>query len=215
MSELVNVSFTDTSGKVSARLENVVNTRMDYAAKLLEKKIKNKFKRSARFKSSSPGQFPKRINGHAMNSIRVFLTKETRRNVIRVGFKSKAKEYSKRIDMLSEKRKIKSKGKMLTIPVSWEAKKFASNKTGAMTVRDFKPGGQEMEVIPTKRGTFLGVRSGIGGRLIGRKFKKHFLLWRKPVTREARKGMSDAMREEEKWFVEYLTKGIESQFGAP
>jgi hypothetical protein len=214
MAGTINIKIHNNSGRIIHRLEDVVSTRMEYAATRLESKIKKKFKKSARFSGhSKPGEYPRSINRHALNSIHVFKTKHASGDVIRVGFKSGNKKYSKRIEGLSQDQQISPKGgKALAIPLTWEAKKFASD--AKQSARDYRPGGQEMELLQTKGGNaYLATKTGTLRRMTGQKYKKHFLLIRKSVRRRARKGIFDAMREEEKWFVEYLTKGVRSELG--
>jgi len=215
MSDIIDITIVDNTGKVAARLENVVEDLLDKAALKLDAKVKRKFSKSARFGHSKPGQYPRSINGHAMRNVRI--RRVSGQNVIRVEYGGSVPRHSLRIRMLSKDTTIKSKGKSLAIPLTWEAKKFASNvRNSGQTIRDFKPGGQEMEWIPGKNGdSFLAVKAGILKRATGQKYKRHFLLTKRTVHRKARKGMVDAMREEEKWFVNYITKGVESQFGAP
>lgn len=214
MDKTFSIKIHDNTGRIVHRLEDVVRTRMNYAATRLESKIKKKFSKSARFGHSKPGDYPRRVNGHAVNAIHVFRTKHSAGNVIRVGFKSNYRKYSKRLEGLAVDTQIFPKGgKRLAIPLTWEAKKFASD--ARQSVRDYRPGGKEMEILVTsnKKVCFLVTKAGSFGRMTGQKYKKHFILISKGVTRKARKGIWDAMREEEKWFVDYLTKGVHDKLG--
>ena len=218
MEDIIKIKFVDSTGKISARLESVVSSRMESAAKRLEKKVKKKFSKSSMFGNpSKPGQYPRSLNGHAVNSIKVFKTAHASGDKIQVGFASGSKRYSQRINMLSKDTTITPKGKALAIPLTLAAKRYSSDvRNSKKSLHSFRPGGKEMEWIKGKDGdSFLAVKSGVVSRVFGQKYVRHFLLTKRTVHRKARKGLSDAMKEEETWFVNYLTDGVKSQFGAP
>jgi hypothetical protein len=215
--ELVDISIIDHTGKIAARLENVVESRMEKAAKDLQRRVQSHFlSASGKKNSSRPGQYPKYINKHGANSIHV--EKVEGKNVIRATYAGSKPRYLLRLRNLSADVSIKPKNKRsLAIPLTPEAKVFSSNNDGSKTVRDFRPGGKEMEVKTYKSGrTFLSTRnSGPRRMFTGKEYTNHFLLTKNTVNRQARKGVHHAMREEESRFVKYITKSVESEFGAP
>tara|TARA_R110000824_G_scaffold172833_3_gene350812 strand:+ start:8771 stop:9421 length:651 start_codon:yes stop_codon:yes gene_type:complete len=187
------------------QVDNIIAGRSTAAAEKLQSKIRAKFSRPSRQKDASrPGTYPKYINKHALNSIRV--RKVVGKNAIEVVTVGPRKH---RIPMLSTDVTISPKGKSLAIPLSWAAKRHSSNGKGP---RSFKPGGKEMHVIVLgRRGdtkVFLGTeKKGISKT--GVKHSLHYLLSRKPIKRKARKGVQNAFDAEISWLSKLITEPVD------
>lgn len=187
------------------KVDNIIARRSTAAAEKLQGKIRAKFSRPSRQRNASrPGTYPKYINKHALNSIRV--RKVIGKNSIEVVTVGPRKS---RIPMLSQDVTITSSGKSLAIPLSWAAKRHSSNGQGPRT---FKPGGGEMKVIVLgkkgKQKTFLGVERK-GKSKTGTKHSLHYLLTKKPIRRKARRGIQDAFDAEAGWLAKLITEPID------
>lgn len=187
------------------QVDNIVARRSTASAKKLQGKIRAKFSRPSRQGNASrPGTYPKYINKHALNSIRV--RKVVGQNSIEVVTVGPRKA---RIPMLSTDVTITPSSKSLAIPLSWAAKRHASN---GKSPRSFKPGGAEMHVIVLgKKGnkrTFLGVERK-GKSKTGVKHSLHYLLTKKPIRRKARRGVQDAFNAEANWLAKLITEPID------
>jgi hypothetical protein len=192
------------------QVDNIVDRRVTASAEKLQGKIRAKFSRPSRQGNASrPGTYPKYINKHALNSIRVRkITGKRSIEVVTVG------PRKGRIPMLSEDVTITPKKKALAIPISWAAKRHSSNGKGP---RSFKPGGQTMKVIVVgkgkKRRAFLGVERKSGSKT-GTSNSLHYLLTRKPIRRKARRGVQDAFDAEAGWLAKMITEPIGNIPGA-
>lgn len=187
------------------QVDNIVDRRVTATAEKLQGKIRAKFSRPSRQGNASrPGTYPKYINKHALNSIRV--RKIVGKNALEVVTVGPRKG---RIPMLSEDVTITPKKGALAIPMSWAAKKHASNGKGP---RSFKPSGQEMKVIiigkGKKRKAFLGVERETKSKT-GVNHSLHYFLTRKPIRRKARRGLQDAFDAEANWLAKLITKPMD------
>jgi len=186
------------------QIDNIIDRRSTAVAKKLQGRIRAKFSRPSRQGNASrPGTYPKYINKHAVNSIRV--RKVVGKNSIEVVTVGPRK---RRLAMLSEDVTIAPKSKALAIPISWAAKKHSSNGKGPRT---FKPSGKEMKVIVigkgSKRRAFLGIERESGSKT-GMRHSLHYLLSRKPIRRKARRGIQDAFDAEANWVAKLITEPI-------
>lgn len=187
------------------RVDNIVNRRVTATAEKLQGRIRAKFSRPSRQRNASrPGTYPKYINKHALKSIRV--RKIVGKNALEVVTVGPRKN---RIPMLSQDVTIAPGNKALAIPLSWAAKRHASNGKSPWS---FKPGGSELKVLVRgKKGNikvFLGVERGPKSKT-GTKASMHYLLTRKPVIRKARRGLQDAFDAEAGWLSKMITEPMD------
>jgi hypothetical protein len=204
-------SIRNVAGKIAARIDGVVTARIDQAASRIQSKVRKEFLKSSRRGASRPGQYPRAINKHAANSIRI----RRKGHHIQAGYYSRTPRYSLRLRGLADGATIKPGKKSLAIPLSWEARVFASNaKTAAQgSPRNFKPpGGGKLEVIPLKSNTFLGVKQKKGSKkMTGTKHRLHFLLTKRKITREPRLGLTDAFNAHAGLFVKLITADMQKE----
>jgi hypothetical protein len=206
------------SGQVANKIQNVIGWRFRLAAFTLQRRIRAKFNKYGGGTPSSPGRYPKKLRGHAAKSISV--KKVTGKNVLRAGYTGGTPRHMMRLRWLEEDTTISpKKRKWIAIPLSLAAKRFSSDATNSSSsnVRNFKPPGggalvPAWRVKGTNRKMFLAtLNSKRKTKSTGQKHTMHFLLTKQPVTRKARRGLSDAFNAESNTFVNQITAGMQKQ----
>lgn len=218
---IISIKITELGGKFGKKLENVIRSRLESAAVILQRKMRKKFSKEpfAKFRKRPGGTYPRKLNGHAMNS--VFATKLSGRNVIRIGSVSHHPQYAMRLSWLETETRISPKGSgALAIPLSMAAKRHASNARtrGAGGPKTFGVA-LTMVVIKAKRGKRKGMkqlflvekRDGASKKMGMRRFVLHYLITRKTIIRPAYLGVSDAFMDESKWFINKITGSMQNE----
>ena len=218
---IVSIRVTELGSKFGKRLHNVIRDRLDSTAVILQRKMRKKFSKKplTKFSKKPGGTYPRKLNGHGMNSI--FATKLSGRLIIRIGSVSHSPQYAMRLSWLETATDISPKGAgALAIPLSMAARKHASNAktSGTGGPRSFSVP-LRMVVIKRKRGkrkgkeqVFLVEKRKGGSRRMGmRRFILHYLITRKTVSRPAYLGIKDAFMEESSWFIKKLTGSMQNE----